>query len=365
MISRKRENALTPLHQANPRNQAGFESLVSAHEGIREHVVADTSAVSLAELRGETPPAAKRMSRPRRRALGLSATGAVVVAAGAIAAFMLLTGGNNGLVVSPVQAAEAVKKAAVDTSAAAQSGVISTVLLIDGEAQVSNTVSWNGDDLSLVVENDEQRQLRYVDGLYYETYGYSMGVSTGDTSHLGEWIRCTDYDNGGPSEPGLSAVEMPNPSQWLTAAHTDLAGAGLVDLVTGASGYGQTVNADGSITYAGTTTVATIQSQDWSLSGLPIANQPSFKVLDTSTPVAMRATVGADGLIQELALDWTRHPGRSLRLVLYHDLQRSRRGSAHRGPRSRPYGHHRQPLVIGAWAGAHVDLREVHRLRPV
>jgi hypothetical protein len=304
MITRRRKNALRLLHEANPRNQAGFEDLVRAHEGIREHAVADMAAVSLAELRGAAPAAVKRIPRSRRRLLGLSATGAVVVAAGAVVAFMLLTGGNNGLVVPPVQAAEAVKKAAVDTSAAAQSGVISTVLLIDGEAQVSNIISWNGDDLSLMVQNDKQRQLRYVDGLYYETYGYSMGVAPNDTSHLGEWFHCTDYDDGATPTSDLVAVEAANPHQWLTAARTDLAGAGLVELVSGASEYTQTTNPDGSTTYSGVTTVAAIQSQDLGLSGLPSASQPSFKVRDPNTPVTVKITVGANGLIHGLKLDW-------------------------------------------------------------
>ena len=305
MISRRGKSALRSLREANPRNQAGFEGLVRAHEGIREHAVADTAAVSLAEHRSAAPAAVKRVPGSRRRVLGLSATGAVVVAAGAVVAFMLLTGGNNGLVVPPVLAAEAVKKAAVDTSAAAQSGVISTVLLIDGEAQVSNTISWNGDDLSLMVQNAEQRQLRYVDGLYYETYGYSIAVAPGDTSHLGEWIHCTDYDNGATPDSALVAVETANPHQWLTAARTDLAGAGLVELVSGASGYTQTTNPDGSTTYSGVTTVAAVQSQDLSLSGLPSASQPSFKVRDPNTPVTVTITVDANGLIRRLELGWT------------------------------------------------------------
>jgi hypothetical protein len=311
MVSKRTADALEMLRQSNPRNNPGFSDLLSEHDGIKEQIKADgwVEAGSSAEARPALTSSGSRAThssaRPRRRTLGLSATALVVVAAGVVAAFMLLGGGNADLTVTPALAAEAVKKAAVDTSAAAESGTIDTVLLIDGEAQVANTVSWNGDDLSLVVQNDEQRQLRYVDGLYYETYGYSVGVAPGDKAHLGEWIHCTDYDNGGGGTPGVRANEEANPTQWLAAARTDLAGSGLVALVTGASGYTQSANADGSTTYAGTTTVAAIESQDWSLNGLPMASQPSFKVLDTSTPVAMRVTVGAEGLIRELKLDWT------------------------------------------------------------
>lgn len=299
MIFRKTKESLRALRQADPRAAADFAARVTAYQGLKAEIMA-TEPTQAKEPRRAASPA-----RSRWRVLGLSAAGAVVFAGAAVAVILLVTGGNGGLTVSPANAAEAVKKAAADTSAAAQSGVINTVLLIDGEAQVSNTISWNGEDLALVVQNDEQRQLRYVGGLYYETYGYSILAGPGDTSRLGEWIHCTDYDNGGSANPGLSAVEAPSPSQWLNAARTDLAGDGLVAVVSGAGGYTQSANDDGSITYAGTTTVAAIQSQDWSLNGLPIASQPSFKVLDTNTPVAMRVSVGADGLIRELKLDWT------------------------------------------------------------
>jgi hypothetical protein len=305
MLLKKKDSSLTDLRRADPRVQADFEALVGQHAGMRDRIVTEDVGSADAFTWSATAAQPRRRAMPRRKTLGLSATAGIAVAAAVAAAFMLFGGGNPSLTPTPALAAEAVKKAAVDTSAAAQSGVISTVLLIDGEAQVSNTVSWNGSDLALVVQSDEQRQVRYVDGVYYETYGYSMGVAPGDTTHVDEWIHCTDYDNGGTRTPGVWANEEASPSQWLAAARTDLAGDGLVELVSGASGYTQTDSADGSTTYAGMTSVAAIQSQDWSLSGLPIASQPSFKVLDTSTAVAMKVTVGADGLIRELKLDWT------------------------------------------------------------
>lgn len=227
------------------------------------------------------------------------------VAAVVVAAVLLLGGGNPTLTPTPALAAEAAKKAAADTTAAAKSGVIETVLLIDGEAQVMNRISWSGADLALLVQNDQQRQVRYVDGLYYETYGYSAGIEVGDTSHDGQWFHVTSYDNGGGKTPGVWANEEATPAQWLTAARTDLAGEGLVALVTGAQGFTQTTNSDGSLTYAAKTTVAAIKSEDWSIAGLPLASQPSFKVNDPNTPVTIKVIVGADGLIKELRLDWT------------------------------------------------------------
>ena len=309
----KKNEGLRELRQADPRSQAGFQAAVEQHAGIRDAVIASDVALESSPAKAGSArvcPAKPRGSgarraRPTRRLIGLSAGAAFAVAAAIVAAVLLLGGGNPNLTPSPDLAAEAARKAAVDTTAAAKSGVIETVLLIDGEAQVMNKISWNGDDLSLLVQNDEQRQIRYVDGLYYETSGYSVPIAIGDSGPVDQWIHITSFDNDGTGTMAGSAIEQPAPAEWLTAARTDLAGDGLTELVSGAQGYTQAANTDGSVSYSATTTVAAIQSQDWSLSGLPMANQPSFKVLDTSTPVAVTVTVGADGLIRELKLDWT------------------------------------------------------------
>ena len=304
----KKNAGLRELRKADPRSQAGFEELVEQHASIRETILATEAApkrhpAQVLPARTERTPA--RTRRPSKRLVGLSAGAAFAVAAAVVAAVLLLGGGNPSLTPTPALAAEAAKKAAVDTAAAAKSGVIETVLLIDGEAQVMNKISWNGNDLSLLVQNDAQRQIRYVDGLYYETSGYSVPIETGDSSQVDRWIHITSFDNDGTGNMAGSAIEQPAPAQWLTAARTDLAGDGLTELVSGAQGYTQATNDDGSVSYSATTTVAAIQSQDWGLAGLPEASQPSFKVLDTSTPVAITVTVGADGLIRELKLDWT------------------------------------------------------------
>jgi hypothetical protein len=127
----------------------------------------------------------------------------------------------------------------------------------------------------------------------------------GDTSHDGQWIHVTGYDNGGAGPDAGSANEQLAPAAWLAAARGDLAGQGLVQLVSEGQGYTRTPNADGSVTYSATTTVAAVRSADWDLAGLPIASQPSFKVKDESTPVTMTVTVGRDGLVQQVKLAWT------------------------------------------------------------
>ena len=293
----KRSAALRDLREADPRSLAGFDPLVRQQRSVRDQIVAS-------EPRPSSHTVRTRAARPTPRFIGLSAGAACAVAAIVVAGVLLLGGGNPGLTVTPAVAAEAAKKAAVDTSAAAGSGVISTVLMIDGEAQVMNRISWNGDDVSLLVQNDIQRQIRYVGGQYFETYGYSVPIEQGDTSHDGRWFHVTSYDKSVTTSTTAGAMEQPDPAAWLEAARTDLAGKDLVALITGARDFTQTADEDGSTTYAATTTVAAIQAADWSIAGLPSANQPSFKVQDTAAPVSIRLTVGSDGLIRELKLDW-------------------------------------------------------------
>ena len=310
MIFRRtqKDMSLDPLRRMSPRNNPGFDDLVASHLSIKDTVTSQAlgPVAGGADGTGAWPGVAAGPGRsvPRRRVLGLSAAAAVVLVGAAVGATLLFTGGSvSGP--TPAYAAEAVQKAAVDTSAAAQSGIIATVLAIGGEPQVGNTFAWNGGNLSLRVGDDPDRELRYVGGMYYETYGYSVPVGPGDAEHQGQWVHCTDYDNGSSPDPGLSAVETPDPVRWLVAARSDLAGSGLVDLVSNAQDYAGVSGEDGSVTYSGTATIAAIQALDLGMNGLPVASQPSFKVRDPSTPITITVVVGPAGLIRELTLVWT------------------------------------------------------------
>ena len=310
MIFRRtqKDMSLDLLRRMSPRNNPGFDDLVASHLSIKDTVTSQAlgPVAGGADGTGAWPGVAAGPGRsvPRRRVLGLSAAAAVVLVGAAVGATLLFTGGSvSGP--TPAYAAEAVQKAAVDTSAAAQSGIIATVLAIGGEPQVGNTFAWNGGNLSLRVGDDPDRELRYVGGMYYETYGYSVPVGPGDAEHQGQWVHCTDYDNGSSPDPGLSAVETPDPVRWLVAARSDLAGSGLVDLVSNAQDYAGVSGEDGSVTYSGTATIAAIQALDLGMNGLPVASQPSFKVRDPSTPITITVVVGPAGLIRELTLVWT------------------------------------------------------------
>jgi hypothetical protein len=316
MIPIKSRDVLAALRRTNPRHSEGFAESVDTYGRVADEVLAEvledaTAATATAEPRRHPVTRETRNGRraptrrPRRRVLGLSAAGLAVIAAGVVAGAVLLAGG--GQVVSPAYAAEAVKKAAADTSAAAHSGVIKTEFFyefVDGGGDSAiNTFSWNGDNVALIAQNDPQRQIRYVDGRYYQTYGYNGAPE--DNEHIDEWLYCTDYDEGGAGGADVNpAIETPNPVEWLIAARTDLAGEGLVQLIAAGEGYTQRVNDDGSTTYAGTVAIGILRDADFGAFGLNAASQPGFKVDDPNAPVSVQVTVGPEGLISQFRLDW-------------------------------------------------------------
>jgi hypothetical protein len=260
-----------------------------------------------------------RRWRARRLAFACAA-GAVVALAGVMTAVMLLTGGPAGITnITPALAAEAVKKAAVDTAAAGDSGVVETVLrglistndgaqaafgaepeLVDG-VLVSRTFAWNGEDLAIEVgpEGGQAYEIRYVDGRFYE-----RGYFVPDRE---DWFHCPDFDNGGGYDPGPDAAnEAFIPAEWLADYRSALVGSGLMDLVDSVNGLAAVPSDDGGTTYTGTLPVGELSTASLGLSGLPFAGQPLDKLrqLDPALPVAVEVQVDSDGLIGRARLSY-------------------------------------------------------------
>lgn len=239
------------------------------------------------------------------RRLTLSTAAAVVVLAGAITAVMLFTHGPTGITsMTPALAAEAVNKAAADTAAAGQSGIIDTTLVENGVPVLTRTFSWNGEDLSVRAGGEQQgvSELRYVDGHFYEK-GYFAPAAVEDQ----QWHHYTDYDNGGGDHPGPNAANTDFvPAGFLTDSRSALVGSGLMDLVGSASELTQTSSAEGNHTYTGALTVAKLLAHDLGLSGVPFAGQPLGKMglRDQEAPVSIKVTVDSSGLIKVATLDY-------------------------------------------------------------
>jgi hypothetical protein len=264
---------------------------------------------------------------------------AVVVLAGVITGVMLLTGGpTRSTSLTPALAAEAVKKAAADTAAAGQSGVVETVLYgpvwqndgavaasgaepqIVEEVLISQTFSWNGEDLAITTGGrNGPYELRYVDGRFYEK-GYFLpegqewsqdsGSDNSDGYDSGKgqaWFHRPDLDNGGGYDPGPNAAnEAFIPAKWLSEYRSALVGSGLMDLVSNVSGLAAVASSGGSTTYNGTIAAAELSTNSLGLSGVPFASQPLDKVslFDSSSPVAVEVSVGEDGLVRQATLSY-------------------------------------------------------------
>lgn len=265
------------------------------------------AAMKTDATRDHRPPALRDQSMIRRwsgRRLTLAAAAAVVALAGAITAVMLFAGGPSGITsITPALAAEAVKKAAADTAAAGQSGIIHTTLVENGVPIITRTFSWNGEDLAILAGGEGQgvSELRYVGGRFYEK-GYFAPAAVDE-----QWHHYTDYDNGGGDHPGPNAANTDFvPARFLSDSRSALVGSGLMDLVSSASGLTETSSAEGSYTYTGTLTVARMLEHDLGLSGVPFAGQPLSKMdlRDPQAPVSIEVTVGSTGLIEAATLSY-------------------------------------------------------------
>jgi hypothetical protein len=265
-----------------------------------------------------------RRAPGRTRVWGFSAVGGAAVLAAVILAVMLLSGGSGALSPDPALAAEAVKKAVIDTASAADSGVIRSVVTENGVTIQDKTFSWNGDDFAIEDSRHESpnpntdkgngneesyAELRYVADKFYEMDWYITRIEARD----GKWYHCTLWDDGG-------AVDGFNPSEWLTEARSDLLGEGLVELVTSASGFSQTLDDAGDRVYSGSLTLAQLAEYDLDLSGAPFAGSLMRALLTITAdpsagdklrnaiadrPVKIEVTVGAKGLLQDASFAYS------------------------------------------------------------
>ncbi|MBN1461301.1 MAG: hypothetical protein JXA57_17370 [Armatimonadetes bacterium] len=292
--------------------------------GVRHRVEARldeaiaTERSSLARRRHSVKASPARGRRRGPLVWGLSTAGTAAVLAGVALGVMAFSGGGGPISPDPAYAAEAVRKAAVSTTAAAESGVVETVLsgLVstnDGEqaaygakpemAQgviLSRTFAWNGEDLSISTSGQEgPYELRYVSGQFYEK-GYFVPDSQ-------TWFHRPDLDNGGGYRPNAApAAEAFVPGEWLATYQAALVGSGLMDLITEVSGLKEVSSGDGGTTYTGTLPATELSTDSLALSGLLFASQPLDKLgqLDSAALVAAVVVVGSNGLIERAKLSY-------------------------------------------------------------
>jgi len=277
------ERALALLERANPVD----ESDLPAPE--------DTRARLLRE-RILTEPAPR--NRPRRRALrpALPAAGAAAAAAAVVGALVLVGTPGGGADVE--DAAAAVQQAAAVTAASAERSGTAVVRITHGdELWAAKTIRWNGDDLSLSDEGSGRagrkpgHEFLLVDGMMY-------GIDPED----GRWVEMGSPESIDP-DSGTT------PGEYLAATREDVGGATLRRLTDAMTGLTTAQLEDGSTVYSGSVAAGLVARESGFKEGqairvLPFGYVAHGKAADPSAQLDAAITVGADGVVRELAVTW-------------------------------------------------------------
>ena len=269
------------LRRANPRALPGFPEAVETATGAVRARIDAVPATSPRRVRGTG-----------RRLVHVSATGALIAAAVAVALFAVGSPGGPRV----ENAAAAFEKAASVTAASAErSGTATVRVTHGGELWAAKTVRWNGDDIAIarVTPTRDGKvgdELRVVDGLLY---GPDVD---------GGWIQL-----GPPSS--IDPDSGTTPTETLAAVREDVGGVTLRRLTRGMNGLTTSELADGSTVYHGTVASGLIARETGFKEGhairvLPFGYVAHDEAANASAPLDAAVTVGADGIVRQLALSW-------------------------------------------------------------
>ena len=280
-----RSNALRELRRANPRFEPNFEQAVETAESARIAQRSDEMQPIAAPWR---PPASRQLLGSRAIP---PAAGAALVAAAVVAAFVTFGGfGGGGVESASAEVRSAAKATAVS---ATDSGTVTVEITYDGELWAGKTVSWFGDDLSLDDFSPYRLgsgELRVVDGMMY---GHD---------EEGRWVELGSADSVDP-DSGTT------PDEYRAITQADVSGDTLNRITAGMTGLTTELLDGGSTVYRGTVRAGLVAPEAGFKEGEHIRVFPFGYVAhdEAADPAALldaAITVGADGLISELAVSW-------------------------------------------------------------
>jgi hypothetical protein len=272
-------DSLQALRRTNPRAKADFAQSVEAAAGA-----------VLAQIQADARVPATT-SRPRRRLI-ISAAGAALATAAAVAAF-LTVGSPEGPGVE--NAAAAFRKAATVTAASAErSGTAVVRITHGGELWAGTTIRWNGDDLALM--SDAPRRGRKPGSEFLVVDGMMYGIEDG------RWVEL-----GSPKsiDPGSGTT----PDEYLAALRQDVGGVTLRRITSGMTGLTPRRLEDGSTVYSGSVAAGLIARETGFKEGqairvLPFGFVAHDEAADAANPLDTAVTVGADGVVRDIAFAW-------------------------------------------------------------
>jgi hypothetical protein len=301
--------SIRALRRANPRARAGFaESVGATADALHAqlvtaaadtaidamHAPADRTAGDVAVEAGAPGPRRGR-SAPRRRVLRASTVGTLAAAAAAVAVF--LTVGAPGTGPGVANAAAAVRKAATATAAAAErSGTAVVRIDRNGEVWAATTVRWHGEDMAK--EDQAPSRAGKAGSKFLVVDGTMYGLDPED----GGWVVLGSPD-------GFDPDSGTTPDEYLAAVQEDVGGATLRRITDGMTGLTTRRLDDGSTVYSGTVAAGLIAretgfKEGQSLRVLPFGYVAHDEAASPAAPLQAAVTVGADGIVREIAVTW-------------------------------------------------------------
>jgi hypothetical protein len=219
---------------------------------------------------------------------------AAATAAGAAVAAFLATGapggGSPAVATSPAvvpATVTLVKAADVSGSLADQSGTAVVRLVHNGRPSAATTIRWGGSDLS--VSRSDGEEFRVVGGTFYAFVE-------------GHWLAVGNPDD-------LTWGAGTSPGDYLATVKQDAGGATLHRIVGAMTGLSTRHLSDGSTVYSGSVPAGAIAREQGFKEGqsirvLPFGYVAHDEAADPAAPLAVRLTVGADGIIRLIAVHW-------------------------------------------------------------
>jgi hypothetical protein len=290
--------SIQALRRANPRARADFaQSVEAAVEAVLTRVVAEG-------VRIDAGP------RRRRGLVPISAVG--IASAAAAVAVALLTVGSPGGGPGVENATAAFRKAAAVTAASAErSGTAVVRITHNGELWGGTTIRWHGDDVAIASDTPGRDgrvgdELRVVDGKLY-----GLGAE-------GEWL-----EQGSPSN--IDPDSGTTPGEHLAAVREDVGGVTLRRITSAMTGLTTRRLDDGSTVYSGTVASGVIARETGFKEGqairvLPFGYVAHDEAADAAAPLDTAVTVGADGVVREIAVTWGTSPSAWRYTVAYRGL---------------------------------------------
>jgi hypothetical protein len=284
-------DSLEALRRTNPRRTPHYnETLDRLTTSALDRLALGRAHVPAPVERPSSRRSRRRLARP---GIAIS-TGVALVAAAVIVTVVFVVGSPVGPTAIPPAAAME-RAVAHSATAADKSGIVRIELTQDGALWATETVHWNGDNVSL---SDQQPTRSGGDLLLVDGMVYAKDLPDAPE----QWHAIGSPDS---FEPDSGTT----PTQFLAAAREDAGGSTLRRITAAMTDLITVAGQDGSTVYRGHVAAGELARETGFKEGQAIRVLPYGYVAhddasDPSSPIAMTITVGADTTIHSIVAAW-------------------------------------------------------------